>query len=59
MVMMPGHHDHHQEDQDGQECPPSTRMFLMALDEIRVILVQITVEMSPGQDGWWGRGGDQ
>ena len=25
------HPDIHQEDQDDQECPPSSRMFLMAL----------------------------
>ena len=25
------YHDHHQEDQDDQEHPPSTRVFLMAL----------------------------
>ena len=24
-------HDHHQEDLDDQECPPSTKMFLMTL----------------------------
>ena len=25
------YHNHHQEDQDDQECPPSSRRFLMAI----------------------------
>ena len=27
----PSNHDHHQEGQDDQECPPSTRRLLMAI----------------------------
>ena len=27
----PGHHDHHQEGQDNQECPPSTGRFFMTI----------------------------
>ena len=34
----PSHHDHHQEDQDNQECPLSTGRFLMIIFPSHIFL---------------------
>ena len=48
------YHDHHQEDQDDQECPPSTRMFLMTLFAIDTHVSYIFGNLRTNPvDRWW------